>query len=145
MEKLLVTISVSGYTGMTPSKIEQALNYYFGSMVDISVVETAQQNREQMETLAEFEKAVETLTPFQKRVLKAIERAPNELINTWEICWNDFAKEWNAKRSAHGAMFRSILQACQTMQEKQIVVILPPRDEHDTYTFGSNRKWYTGR
>ena len=98
-----------------------------------------------METLAEFEKAVETLTPFQKRVLAAIERAPNEMANSWEICWNDFAKEWNAKRSSHGALFRSILQACQAMQKKGIVGILPPRDQHDTYTFSSHRKWVISR
>lgn len=92
-----------------------------------------------METLAEFEKAVETLTPFQKRVLKAIERAPNEMANTWEICWNDFTKEWNEKRSAHGALFRCILQAGQAMKDKEIIVILAPRDENDTYTFASLR------
>ena len=98
-----------------------------------------------METLAEYDEAVKTLTPFQKRVLKAIERAPNEMANTWEICWNDFAKEWNAKRSGHGALFRCILQAGQAMQDKGIIAILPPRDEHDTYTFSSHRKWYAVR
>lgn len=92
-----------------------------------------------METLEEFEKAIEELTPYQKRVLKAIERAPGKMANTWEICWNDFAKEWNAKRSGHGAMFRSILQAGQAMQAKGIIVILTPRDQYDTYTYASLR------
>lgn len=93
-----------------------------------------------METIEEFEKVVETLTPFQKRVLKAIERAPNEMANTWEICWNDFAKEWNAKSSSHGALFRCILQAGQAMQDKNIIVILAPRDQHNTYTYASLRR-----
>lgn len=89
-------------------------------------------------TNVEFEKVVESLTPFQKRVFAAIERGLNQMANSWEICWNDFAKEWK-KTSAHGALFRSILQACQRMQEKGILVILSPRDQHDTYTFCSLR------
>lgn len=92
-----------------------------------------------IKTLVEFDRVVETLTPFQKRVFDAIKLGPNEMANTWEICWNGFTKEWNSKRSAHGAMFRCVLQAGIAMQEKGIVVILSPRDEHDTYTFCSIR------
>jgi len=98
-----------------------------------------------METLAEFEEAVETLTPYQKRILETIEKFPNEMANTWEVAWNGFAKEWNAKRSAHGAIFRCIVQAAYVMQKKNVIVILAPRDQHDTYTFSSSRKWYAIR
>lgn len=61
--------------------------------------------------------------------------------NTWEIAWNGFAKEWEEKRSGHGALFRCILQAGQAMKNKGLIVILPPRDQHDTYTFSSLAKW----
>lgn len=94
-----------------------------------------------METLAEYDEVVKTLTPFQKRVLDTIDKFPNSIANTWEVAWNGFAKEWNEKRSGHGALFRCILQAAQSMQKKGVIVILPPRDQHDTYTFSSHRKW----
>lgn len=94
-----------------------------------------------METLKEYDEAVKKLTPFQKRVLDTINQAPNSFSNTWEVAWNGFSKEWNEKKSSHGAIFRCILQAAQAMQKRGIVVILPPRDQHDTYTFSSKRKW----
>lgn len=84
---------------------------------------------------------MEELTVFQKRVLATIEAFPNSMANTWEIAWNGFAKEWNAKRSSHGAIFRCILQAGQALKKKGLIVILPPRDQHDTYTFSSLAKW----
>lgn len=40
-EKLVVEINTSGYTGLTPEKVEKALSYYFGSMVRFSVKESA--------------------------------------------------------------------------------------------------------
>jgi hypothetical protein len=83
---------------------------------------------------------VNELTEFQKRVLQTIESGPNQHANTWEIVWNGFSKEWNAKRSGHGALFRCILQAGQTLQTKGFIVVLPPRDQHDTYTFCSLSK-----
>lgn len=58
------------------------------------------------------------LTEFQKRVLATIEAFPNMQANTWEIAWNGFAKEWNVKRSSHGAIFRCILY--ETSVQKQI-------------------------
>jgi hypothetical protein len=84
---------------------------------------------------------MEELTDFQKRVLATIEAFPNSMANTWEIAWNGFAKEWNAKRPSHGAIFRCILQAGQALRKKGLIVILPPRDQHDTYTFSSLAKW----
>jgi len=98
-----------------------------------------------METLAEYDEIVKNLTPFQKRVLETIDKFPNSMANTWEVAWNGFAKEWNEKRSAHGALFRCILQAGQAMQSKGVIVILSPRDQHDTYTFCSQRKWLVVR
>jgi len=80
------------------------------------------------------------LTDYQKRVLEAIEASPNMQANTWEIAWNGFSKEWSAGRSSHGAIFRCILQAGQALKEKGLIVILTPRDEHDTYTFCSLSK-----
>jgi len=80
------------------------------------------------------------LTDFQKRVLATIEASPNMIANTWEIAWNGFPKEWK-KRSAHGAIFRCILQAGNALQDKKLIVILSPRDEHDTYTFAGLAKW----
>ena len=84
---------------------------------------------------------MDDLTVFQKRVLDTIERSPNMLANTWEVAWNGFAKEWNAKKSSHGAIFRCILQAAKVLQDKHLIVILPPKSEHDTYTFGGMKKW----
>jgi hypothetical protein len=98
-----------------------------------------------METLAEFEAEVIKLTPYQRRVLETIEKSPNELANTWEVVRNGFAKEWNEKASSHGAIFRCIVQAAHIMQKKGLIVILPPRDQHSTYTFAGQRKWYTVR
>lgn len=94
-----------------------------------------------IETLAEFEEEVRKLTPFRKRVLDTIERAPNMIANTWEVAWNGFPKEWEAKRSAHGALCRSILQAGMFMQDRGIIVILPPHDENDSHAYASQRKW----
>lgn len=84
---------------------------------------------------------MDKLTEFQKRVLATIEASPNMNANTWEIAWNGFAKEWNAKRPSHGAIFRCILQAGQALKTKGLIVILPPRDQHDTYTFCSLSNW----
>jgi len=47
MEKLTVEIIPSGYTGLTPQKVEDALNYYFGSMASFSVMEVSQQSAEE--------------------------------------------------------------------------------------------------
>jgi hypothetical protein len=96
-------------------------------------------------TLAEYDKTVETLTPFQKRILETVEKFPNEMANTWEVAWNGFSKEWNAKRSAHGAIFRCIIQAAYIMEKKGVIVILSPKTQHDTYVFSSQRKWYEVR
>jgi hypothetical protein len=94
-----------------------------------------------MTTPQEFQDKVDSLTPFQKKVLKSIERAPNQHANRWEIVWNDFARQWSEKRRAHGAMFRAILQAGQAMERKGIVWVHPAPDQHGDYSFSSRRKW----
>ena len=81
----------------------------------------------------------EELTDFERRVLKAIEESPNKMTGRWEIAWNEFPKEWEAKRSGHGAMIRSILQAGQRLKSKGLIVILPPKTKHDDYTLCSIR------
>ena len=83
----------------------------------------------------------DALTDFQKRVLETIEASPNSIANTWEIAWNGFAKEWEAKRSVHGALIRCILQAGQALDEKGLVVTLPGRDQWDGTAFGATSKW----
>jgi hypothetical protein len=98
-----------------------------------------------METIKEYDEAVKTLTPFQRRVLDTIDKFPNSMANTWEVAWNGFAKEWEEKRSGHGALFRNIVNAAHAMQKKELLVILSPRDQHDTYTFSSHRKWLAVR
>ena len=92
-------------------------------------------------TLVEFEAAVATLTPYQKRVLSVIEKWPNQMANTWEVCESGFNSQWKANRASHGAMFRSVLQAAQRMEELGVITILSPRDRFDTYTYCSRRKW----
>ena len=95
----------------------------------------------ELNTLKEYDEAVKTLTSFQKRVLDCVESFPNSMANTWEIAWNGFAKEWSTKISGHGALIRNIINAGNAMRKKGIVVILTPRDQHDSYTLSSNRKW----
>ena len=92
-------------------------------------------------TLSEFEAAVTRLTPYQKKVLSVIEKWPNQAANTWEVCESGFKSQWNANRSSHGAMFRSVLQAARRMERLGVITILPPRDRFDTYTYCSRRKW----
>jgi hypothetical protein len=92
-------------------------------------------------TLKEFSEIVETLTPYQKKVLAVVERAPNQMADRWEIVRNGFAREWEEKPRAHGAMFRAILQAGRAMEEKGVVFIHPPKGQHGDYTLSSRREW----
>jgi hypothetical protein len=70
------------------------------------------------------------LTDFQKRILHDLERAPNHQANWYEIAWNEFAQEWQTRKS-RGAIIANIVKATRKLEDMGLVWISPPKHQYD--------------
>lgn len=84
-----------------------------------------------------------TITAFQKKVLEAIEHAPDyHGVDWYKVAQTAFLAEWTkGGPTSHGSLVRNIILAARKLHDLKLISIIPARDRWGCQTYFSRRYW----